>query len=515
MRRKIRAAFDDDRNVMATLHAPLTDSASAAFADLPDEELLAEGLREGKVEAFEVLFKTYRSPVYNLVLRMVHDPQEAEDVTQEVFLKAFRQIPQQGEEFRLRPWLYRVTTFTCFDHLRRRRRRPQVGDVDPETIPASHDQYEQADLATQIELALQRLDERQRAALVLKDLHGLRHDEIAGVLGISGGAAATLLFRARRAFAQAFVRGPAGDRAARGCPIARRAAALFVDREASPREKRLLVEHARTCPECRRALRLAQTQAHGLGLFLTSVDPPMGLGDSPGVPPWLLHGLPTPSLPLAGNPAGSSSSSALPTPGPTTGPVAVGLLTRVGTATLVKAALIALAIGAAGGLSVASHRSPQAAWSVASAGLRANTARASLTAEHVSSASEAFADSAHRATLDASSPASTASQPTTQGHADSEVTSASDAPEGTGGSDQTGSVQEVSSDSAPETAQLSVHSSDAQTQTSTDTSGDSGASAVSASDATVTNEDTASADTTTADDTNSTSTASSVFEENR
>jgi RNA polymerase sigma-70 factor (ECF subfamily) len=175
------------------------------------DESLLRNLRAGKRSAFERLYGDYHAPLYNLCARMLGDREEAEDVTQEVFIKAFRKLP--GEEVRaLRPWLYRVATNACLNQLRSRKGGSGDGDLI-EAIPARVDGFEQAQTVAYVERTLAQLSDRYRAALVLKDLQGLPSQEIADVLELPRGGADVLVHRARAAFRRVFVQ-VAGERPA-------------------------------------------------------------------------------------------------------------------------------------------------------------------------------------------------------------------------------------------------------------------------------------------------------------
>ncbi len=255
--------------------ATVITSASAGPPERNDAAIVL-GLRRGDPEAFAALFTAYRLPIYNFVARMVGDVEDAKDVTQDVFLKAYRQVPRDDADLALKAWLYRVATTTCLDHLRARKRRAETTPLDRHELSATTDPFEQAETGRLVEQTLGRLSERHRLALVLKDLHGLQHGEIAAIIGVSRGAAETLLFRARAAFRSAFLElspteGPAS------CPEARRAALMLVERESSPLSKRRFVEHARTCPDCRRALKSVAPGVSGLALFLPMLPLPKAL----------------------------------------------------------------------------------------------------------------------------------------------------------------------------------------------------------------------------------------------
>jgi RNA polymerase sigma-70 factor (ECF subfamily) len=265
---------------MAAMWTP--ETSAAARAERPpsarSETDLVDGLRAGDANAFEHFFAIYRTPVYNLAVRLLRDTEEAKDATQETFLKAFQQLPRQNGDLSLAPWLYRVAVNTCFDRLREQRRHPtaSLDEHGEQTHPT--DQFAQAETDRLVEETLRRLSQRHRAVLVLKDLHGLTHEEIAAVLGISRGAAETLLFRARESFRSVFEELSLAPQSSTGCAYARSLALALVGRDVSQRRWREITAHARSCPECRRSLRLRGGLAMGLALFVRKLAPPATLG---------------------------------------------------------------------------------------------------------------------------------------------------------------------------------------------------------------------------------------------
>lgn len=182
-----------------------------------DANDLAEALRDGRPEAFEQLYARLHARVFNLAARIVQDPDDAADITQDVFVSAFTGLP--GDAARLRPeaWVYRVTVNACYDHLRRAARRQACSLPEDGGLVAAGDAFEQSELTGAVETALQALSPRYRAVLVLKDLHGLDTGEVAEVMGTTNATARVVLFRARSAFRRAF-RGtaPAGSVTALG-----------------------------------------------------------------------------------------------------------------------------------------------------------------------------------------------------------------------------------------------------------------------------------------------------------
>ncbi|MBM3147265.1 MAG: RNA polymerase sigma factor, partial [Actinobacteria bacterium] len=177
-----------------------------ALPSLPPEqqEALVAALKRGSPDAFARFYEAFHGRIYNLAARMVGDREDAADITQEVFLTAYRRLPGHRGEMRLEPWLYRVAVNACYDHLRRRSRRPADALPDADALPAPIDEVERAQLSAAVCEALDQVTPRYRAALLLKDIHGCDNGEVADILDIGTGTAGVLLFRARKAFQKAF-----------------------------------------------------------------------------------------------------------------------------------------------------------------------------------------------------------------------------------------------------------------------------------------------------------------------
>jgi RNA polymerase sigma-70 factor (ECF subfamily) len=177
------------------------------------DDALLRRLQFGRRNAFERIYGAHHPGIYNLCARIVGDREEAKDLTQEVFIKAFSQLPTDIGELKLRPWLYRVATNACFDHLRKRSRSAGGDGTEVDDLPSRVDGFEQSQTVALVEETLGQINERYRTALVLKDLHGLPTEELATVLDIPRATADVLVHRARRSFKKAFST-LAGDRAA-------------------------------------------------------------------------------------------------------------------------------------------------------------------------------------------------------------------------------------------------------------------------------------------------------------
>jgi RNA polymerase sigma-70 factor, ECF subfamily len=159
---------------------------------------LIAACQNGNRAAFRGLFEAYRSRVYSTARHILGSDAAAKDVTQQVFLAAWRHIERFHSEGEFAPWLYRVAINTC---LNERRRLCRFVDAPPRELAAAGAAQEDAVLARQIQAALGRLSPKLRVPLVLRHIEGLSYDEIAEVLGCTMGTVASRLSRAHRALA--------------------------------------------------------------------------------------------------------------------------------------------------------------------------------------------------------------------------------------------------------------------------------------------------------------------------
>ena len=183
------------------------------------DDRLIEGLRRGKPAAFAGLHDQYAAGIYNLALRVVRHAPDAEDITQDVLIRAFERLPKDREVM-LRPWLYRLTLNRCYDYIRVSAKRPLA--APGHDVASPHDPYEQSELQGLLEAAIGDLTRRQQAALLLKDVHGLSLVEVAACLELTPGSVEVLLARARKAFRASFEK----RCAAAGRPLPRSAGGL-------------------------------------------------------------------------------------------------------------------------------------------------------------------------------------------------------------------------------------------------------------------------------------------------
>ena len=163
----------------------------------PDRRLVTL-VREGYETAFEEIVRRYGRPLTRYAAAIVGS--RSEDVTQDAFSKALLALRRDDEyEIELRPWLYRIVRNTALNDLRD---RPPTTEILEEAIAAGRGTAAEAEEREELQELIERLralPERQRAAIVMREFEGLSHEEIAAALGLSGGAARQVIFRAREA----------------------------------------------------------------------------------------------------------------------------------------------------------------------------------------------------------------------------------------------------------------------------------------------------------------------------
>ena len=182
------------------------DSSVNTDSILAEETALIDCIVSGQSSQFEILVGNYQQRIYATLLGMLGSPQDAEDVTQETFITAFRKLDQFERRSSFYTWLYRIAFNAAIDLQRRKKRaRNQfVGSNNVDITQAADLHAESAasvviakETVTQVQLALSRLDEERRNIIVLRDLQGVDYAEIASMLDIPIGTVRSRLHRAR------------------------------------------------------------------------------------------------------------------------------------------------------------------------------------------------------------------------------------------------------------------------------------------------------------------------------
>ncbi len=169
-----------------------------------DEAELLGAARRGDREAFDELVRRTFVDTFTLARRLTGNEEDARDVVQESYLRAWRSIGKFRGDAAFSTWLYRITANAASTHVHRRRRTrtepfdDELEPVDPSAEGAAERAAESADTLDRISLALDELPPKLRTVVVLKDVYGLPHEDIAEQLGITVAAAKVRLHRARR-----------------------------------------------------------------------------------------------------------------------------------------------------------------------------------------------------------------------------------------------------------------------------------------------------------------------------
>ena len=175
-----------------------------------DRELVERACR-GDKRAFDLLVLKYQQKVANLVARYIRDPSETMDVTQEVFIKAYRALDSFRGDSAFYTWLYRIAINTAKNFLVAQGRRPPGSDVEAETAEqlevggrlreytTPESQLLTDEIAATVKLAMEELPEDLRTAIVLRELEGMSYEEIAQAMSCPIGTVRSRIFRAREA----------------------------------------------------------------------------------------------------------------------------------------------------------------------------------------------------------------------------------------------------------------------------------------------------------------------------
>ena len=165
---------------------------------------LVESCLAGTREAFDVLVERHQRHVYQLCYRFVGNHEDASDLAQDVFIRAYRGLPKFKGQASLGTWLYRIGVNVCLNKIGTKAPKPE--SLDPllaasdqriaSPAESAPDALLRGERAEQVRAAIARLPRKQRATLILRVYHELPHEEIAGILGSSVGAVKANFFHA-------------------------------------------------------------------------------------------------------------------------------------------------------------------------------------------------------------------------------------------------------------------------------------------------------------------------------
>lgn len=168
------------------------------FAMKTDVEALAAACARGETEAFEELFDVLRVPVYNVAYRMVGNEDDASDICQITFVKAYEKIRDYDSRYKFFSWIYRIAVNESINHIKRHARCSPLQGNEPATDHTPDAICHGHELGVLIENALMRLPARQRALVILRHLRGCTYREMASILDVPESTVRSDLYTARQ-----------------------------------------------------------------------------------------------------------------------------------------------------------------------------------------------------------------------------------------------------------------------------------------------------------------------------
>mgnify|MGYP001942879979 CR=1 FL=1 len=179
------------------------------------DQNLVKRAQNGEQKAFQLLVERYQRKVYSVAMSMVRNPEDAMDLSQEAFIKAYRNLPNFQGSSSFYTWLYRIVVNLGIDHLRKSgrvqnidyddtyRRKDEEISGDGSILPSRLDadpgkSMMRKELAEQMRAALDSLSENHRTIIVLREVEGLSYEEMSDILGISKGTVMSRLHHARK-----------------------------------------------------------------------------------------------------------------------------------------------------------------------------------------------------------------------------------------------------------------------------------------------------------------------------
>ncbi len=166
----------------------------------PDSEIVRQ-IQSGAAAAFDELMRRYKRPVVNFIFRMLGNAQDADDVAQDVFVRMYQNLDAYRAETKFSTWLFALARNAAIDRIRwRSRHRTESIESVPEIVASSGtaEEVNAREMGDQIAVAIAKLPEDQRTAIVLSEYHGMSYAEIAGVMRCSEKSVESRLYRARQ-----------------------------------------------------------------------------------------------------------------------------------------------------------------------------------------------------------------------------------------------------------------------------------------------------------------------------
>ena len=245
--------------MLATRVRPISPSTAARHALASDEQLVGS-IRDNDPVAFEALYERHQRELLSFCLYMLGSRADAEEALQATFASAYRALLADERPVSLRPWLFTIARNQCLSILRRRRPTVELGGEA--AVSGSGDPFRELELREEVRHTLagvRGLPERQRAAMVLAELHGLSQAEIGDVLGVRPEQVKALVYQARSSLIS--------ERSARDADCSEIREELASARGAALLKGKLR-RHVRACPDCRTYADGVARRRRGFGAFV-------------------------------------------------------------------------------------------------------------------------------------------------------------------------------------------------------------------------------------------------------
>lgn len=163
-----------------------------------DDSTLVRRCLGGNRNAFEQLVQRYQKPVFNVAWRTLHDPQDAMDVAQTTFLKAFEHLSSYDENYRFYSWIYRIAVNESLNALGARRSSAPINGLEPDEAPGPDRQLEGEQTGRAIEEGLMRISPELRTVVILRHFMHLSYEDMADILALPAKTVKSRLYSARQ-----------------------------------------------------------------------------------------------------------------------------------------------------------------------------------------------------------------------------------------------------------------------------------------------------------------------------
>lgn len=182
---------------------------------MTDEKALVKSACNGDIQAFEEIVDAYKNKLYSFLVKLTCSRQDAEEILQEVFIRAWRHLGQYDERWMFSTWIYRIAT-NVYKSWQKKKKKIQTVPVSEELISdiavgSPEEAYEKNERKQEVIVLIQKLKENQRIPLILKYVKGFSYYEIGRIMGISEDAAKMRVFRARETICKRYLERHRGD----------------------------------------------------------------------------------------------------------------------------------------------------------------------------------------------------------------------------------------------------------------------------------------------------------------